>query len=181
MTMSEIENWGVGERVIWGSWIASFPCLPVGKVAMTGVGELVTWGVGVLYAMTGVVVSVIGALISWELEGGTLFSLFSRFTLFSLYHNSRLSSPLAKNAFTMSDGIPCHSSFPLRATDSAGENVFFDHASRSFSISHLLIAYLCLDCSMIFFVCSPDHSGVGSGIVFIEKGSEVMPLIIILV
>ena len=81
----------------------------------------------------------------------------------------------------MSDGIPCHSNFPLSATASAAEKVFFDHASRRLSISDLVIAYLCLDCSMIFFVCSLHHSGVGRGIVFIEKGSEVTPLIIILV
>ena len=144
-----------------GLWIASL---------------LVMMGVGIV--MEGVIVSVMGFAMSVVIRGETLFS---RFPLFSLYHNSRLSSPLAKNAFTMSDGIPCHSNFPLSATASAAENVFLDHASRRLSISGFVIAYLCLDCSMIFFVCSPDHSGVGSGIVFIEKGSEVTPLIIILV
>ena len=77
--------------------------------------------------------------------------------------------------------MPLPSNELRKATFSAGEKVFFCQASSKASSSDLGIAYLCLDCSMIFLVCSRDHSGVGSGIVFIENGSDVTPLIIILV
>lgn len=113
----------------------------------------------------------------------TLTGIFCHDVLcfFDLYHVSRSSSPLLKNASIVSDGIPFHSKVPRSATLSAGEKVLFCRALRSDSNSDLGIAYLCLDCSMIFLVCSLDHSGLGSGIVFIENGSEVTPLIIILV
>lgn len=60
---------------------------------------------------------------------------------------------------------------------SCAENVFADRAVSNVSSSSLAIAYLCLDWVRIFSLVSTESSGVGSGIVCILNGSDVIPSI----